>query len=194
VALAPTDDLWADQASGHRVLAAWRVCPAPPKARKRRDGRSRATANGPPRGRARGQALILHSGTRQPHLGRGGHNQPGPAVGLLGMTHPWQGPVQGLFEESKRMLLIEAPDVRPVRAPPDQAFPDLPTTARAPARDGPAPASGSPQPGRGCRGLPGGSCGCRAAWFCCLGCKPAQARTCTVPYWGSSVWICSHDR
>jgi len=27
----------------------------------------------------------------------------------------------------------------------------------------------------------------RAAWFCCLGCSPAHARTRTVPYWRSSV-------
>ncbi len=66
-----------------------------------------------PPGPLPGQALVVDTGGSQTELGVGGHHEPGPAISLLGVAHPGDGPVEHLFEEAKGMLLIEAAHIGP---------------------------------------------------------------------------------
>ena len=63
-------------------------------------------------GRLPGQPKILDDGPGKAEMGVSQQHQPGPAVRLLGVPHPWRGPVQHLFEEPECVLQIEPPDVR----------------------------------------------------------------------------------
>jgi hypothetical protein len=56
-----------------------------------------------------GQSLVNHPRPRQTHLGVSQHHEPGPAVGVRGVAHAWEGPIERLLEEAEGVLQIEAP-------------------------------------------------------------------------------------
>jgi hypothetical protein len=58
-----------------------------------------------------GERVVAGQGAGETHLGVGQDNEPRPAVRLRGVAHAWQRPIQGLFQESERMLHIEAAHV-----------------------------------------------------------------------------------
>ena len=43
----------------------------------------------------------------QPELGVGGHDDPGPAVALVGCADAWPGPAQSLLEEPEGVFQVE---------------------------------------------------------------------------------------
>jgi hypothetical protein len=49
---------------------------------------------------------------RQPELGVGGQDQPGPPVGLFGVSEPRSGPAQGLLQEADSVFEVEPAAVR----------------------------------------------------------------------------------
>jgi hypothetical protein len=74
---------------------------------------------------------------RQPELGEGGHDQPRPAIRLLGVANPGRGPSHAPLEEAEGVLRVEAPDVgapeesqiRPRSFPPVPPWPQNPRLA-----------------------------------------------------------------
>ena len=73
------------------------------------------------------QPAVVDDPTREAELGVGDDHQPGPAVGLLGVTDPGRRPVEHLFAEAERVFQVEAAHV----GAPDQV---------QVGRPGPAPA------------------------------------------------------
>jgi hypothetical protein len=61
------------------------------------------------------QTQVRNTGARQPKLGKSGHHQPRPPVGLLGVADPRRGPSQSLLEKAESMLQVESPDVEAER-------------------------------------------------------------------------------
>jgi hypothetical protein len=101
------DDVWPDRA------AALRASGRPPAGFRglRRGTHNSQECRKTPQDAGRGQpprslrtlqrqSCVGDDGARQPELGVGGQDQPGPSVGLLGMTHPRHRPAQGLFHEA----------------------------------------------------------------------------------------------
>ena len=58
-----------------------------------------------------GQWPVANERTGQAQLSIGQYDEPGPTVGLFGVAHPRERPVERLFEEAERMLHIEAAHV-----------------------------------------------------------------------------------
>src|SRR6187402_334359 len=60
-----------------------------------------------------GEAPVLNGEAGQAELGVGQQDQPGPAIGLLGVADAGRGPVERLLAEAVGVLQVEAVDVRP---------------------------------------------------------------------------------
>ena len=138
-------------------------------------------------GRLPGQALLAHHRPCQAQLGVAGHDQPGPAVGLLRAPRARGGPAEGLLAEAQGVLQVEAADVgapEGVQVRVARAGPPQPEGLRFPVRRGRRATSTSTtvprRTGRALR-VPRSGCACRLGW------SPAQARTRTVPYCPSSA-------
>src|SRR3954463_11991626 len=60
-----------------------------------------------------GEMPVLDGAAGQAELGVGQQDQPGPAIGLLGVADAGRGPVERLLAEAVGMLQVEAVDVCP---------------------------------------------------------------------------------
>jgi hypothetical protein len=159
------------------------------------DARRRACAS--PLGALPGEWLVIDHGTSQAQLGRGQHDQPGPAVSWFGVTHAREGPIERLLQEAEGVLPGEQIEAADVGAPRPIQVGDLniawampPEPARwwragllglsgkrltSPSSRVPRTSGRRPRASRG------------ACSPCVFGCSPLHARTRSVPSCASST-------
>ena len=135
------------------------------------------------------QPLVAGDGAGQAQLGVGGQHQPGPAVGLFGMTRPRGRPTERLLGKPDGVLQVEPANVRApgqvqIQLYALRAGPPQPQHLRRARLGGDALDLDAQDGAAHDRAWPAAAV---AGVALLLGVQPAQQATVTVPYWSSPV-------